>query len=229
MLNFLRKLRRSNTKAGYIKYALGEIILVVIGILIAVNINNWNESRKEKIREKQLLEKLKKENDNNLASLINDSSYHYHADMIPYTIHKTLSKKRSAKNDSIIQENLINNNRSVIYTFSSKYLERYIDNSDLQSDQLIDELVELKDSQNNLNQISQMAFDYKFEKILPLLEENVDPYTGEVLNMEALRNILMINRMVTLDNLVETQVGIYSDCIEQHLKLDSILTARLTE
>ncbi len=32
---------------NYISYAIGEIILVVIGILIAVGINNWNENRKE--------------------------------------------------------------------------------------------------------------------------------------------------------------------------------------
>jgi hypothetical protein len=37
----------SGNKTGkYIKYALGEIILVVIGILIALQINNWNENRK---------------------------------------------------------------------------------------------------------------------------------------------------------------------------------------
>ncbi|WP_053002265.1 DUF6090 family protein [Kordia jejudonensis] len=38
-----------NKKIGkYIAYATGEIILVVIGILIAVSLNNWNSSRKEK-------------------------------------------------------------------------------------------------------------------------------------------------------------------------------------
>lgn len=31
----------------YFKYAIGEIVLVVIGILIALQINNWNESNKE--------------------------------------------------------------------------------------------------------------------------------------------------------------------------------------
>ena len=42
MLNFLRRFRRKNMKGTqYIKYAMGEIILVVIGILIALSINNW--------------------------------------------------------------------------------------------------------------------------------------------------------------------------------------------
>jgi hypothetical protein len=37
-----------NKTANYLKYAIGEIVLVVIGILIALQINNWNEQRKEK-------------------------------------------------------------------------------------------------------------------------------------------------------------------------------------
>lgn len=228
MLNFLRKLRKNEGNSGrYFKYALGEIILVVIGILIAVNINNWNERRKLKIKEDQLLSKLKKENQFNIDALVDDSSYHYSADIIAYRVHKTLSKARSAKNDSIIQEKLIELNRSVIYTFSSKYLERFIDNSDLDSDELVDELVELKDAQSNLNQISQMIFDFKFEKILPYTEAYVDPYTGEVLDIEALRTRTFINRLVTLDNLLEAQVDIYSGCVDLHLRLDSLLTVRL--
>lgn len=35
----------------YLKYAIGEIILVVIGILIALQINNWNEARKIQAQE----------------------------------------------------------------------------------------------------------------------------------------------------------------------------------
>jgi hypothetical protein len=35
-----------NKTGKYLKYAFGEIVLVVIGILIALSINNWNEERK---------------------------------------------------------------------------------------------------------------------------------------------------------------------------------------
>lgn len=50
-MNFFRKFRVRFLKEGkfapYLSYALGEIVLVVIGILIAVSINNWDQSRKE--------------------------------------------------------------------------------------------------------------------------------------------------------------------------------------
>ncbi|WP_424286426.1 DUF6090 family protein, partial [Eudoraea sp.] len=47
-----------NKTGKYFKYAIGEIVLVVIGILIALQINNWNESSKQRIEEVRLLEKV---------------------------------------------------------------------------------------------------------------------------------------------------------------------------
>ena len=50
MIKFFRKKRydllMENKTGKYFKYAIGEIILVVIGILIALQIKNWNENRK---------------------------------------------------------------------------------------------------------------------------------------------------------------------------------------
>jgi hypothetical protein len=47
-----------NKTGKYFKYAIGEIVLVVIGILIALQINNWNEKYKDRIIEKQILDEM---------------------------------------------------------------------------------------------------------------------------------------------------------------------------
>ena len=47
-----------NKTRKYLKYAIGEIVLVVIGILIALSLNNWNELRKNDIIKNQLIEDL---------------------------------------------------------------------------------------------------------------------------------------------------------------------------
>lgn len=63
MIKFFRKIRQSLLSEGkigkYLKYAIGEIVLVVIGILIALQINNWNEGRKEANYEQKILKELK--------------------------------------------------------------------------------------------------------------------------------------------------------------------------
>lgn len=52
MIPFFRKIRKKmaddNKPLQYIRYAIGEIVLVVIGILIALSVNNWNNHRIEK-------------------------------------------------------------------------------------------------------------------------------------------------------------------------------------
>ena len=62
MIKFFRKIRynlmEQNKTAKYFKYAIGEIILVVIGILIALQINNWNERRKLKQVEIKALKEI---------------------------------------------------------------------------------------------------------------------------------------------------------------------------
>lgn len=73
MIKFFRGIRKKivmqNMSGRYLKYALGEIILVVIGILIALQINNWNESRKQLIKEQQILKSLREEFKQNIREL----------------------------------------------------------------------------------------------------------------------------------------------------------------
>jgi hypothetical protein len=80
MIKFFRKIRQNllmeNKTGKYFKYAIGEIILVVIGILIALQINNWNEVKKEKRQELKQLKALKLEFDKNLVSF--DSIFNHH-------------------------------------------------------------------------------------------------------------------------------------------------------
>lgn len=73
MLHFFRRIRRrlltENRLTRYLIYAFGEIVLVVIGILIALQVNNWNENRKEAEAEKRLLAALQDEFESNLELL----------------------------------------------------------------------------------------------------------------------------------------------------------------
>jgi sensor domain CHASE-containing protein len=65
MAKFFRKIRydliEKNKTGKYFKYAIGEIALVVIGILIALYINNWNENRIEKKEVTNYIKQIKTE------------------------------------------------------------------------------------------------------------------------------------------------------------------------
>ena len=63
-----------NKTSSYLKYAIGEIVLVVIGILIALQINNWNENRKDRANESVYLKELLKDFEINLQKSIEVTS-----------------------------------------------------------------------------------------------------------------------------------------------------------
>ena len=73
MIKFFRKIRfdlMKKYKTGkYLKYAIGEIILVVIGILINLSINDWNDNRKNRLAEKIYVDDLIQDLKNDAISL----------------------------------------------------------------------------------------------------------------------------------------------------------------
>ncbi|MGZ0016362.1 hypothetical protein [Yeosuana sp. AK3] len=75
MIKFFRKIRKKLIEQGktanYLKYAIGEIILVVIGILIALQVNNWNVIRTENKTSLNLMMRLLNESKQNLKAVSN--------------------------------------------------------------------------------------------------------------------------------------------------------------
>ncbi|WP_010232639.1 DUF6090 family protein [Gillisia marina] len=105
MINFFRKIRQQlldeNRFKKYLIYAIGEIVLVVLGILIALQINNWNQNRLNAIHETKILKHLKKElarnNELNQALVIN---------RLDKKIESLKSAKKFCENNMIIQDTL---------------------------------------------------------------------------------------------------------------------------
>jgi len=73
MIKLFRTIRqrmlKENRFSRYFLYAIGEIVLVVIGILIALQINMWNEGRKDRVKEQVVLTRLIEEFNSNLLQL----------------------------------------------------------------------------------------------------------------------------------------------------------------
>ena len=85
-----RPLKPAWPAGRYMRYAIGEIVLVVIGILIALQINNWNEERKDKERMSRLLENVQKELLINIKEADEETTNYRHKDSL---IYKVLNKK----------------------------------------------------------------------------------------------------------------------------------------
>ena len=73
MIKFFRKIRQNmikeNKVSNYLIYAVGEILLLVIGILIALQLNTWQIEKKDQLIEKTLLKNIKRDLESNLQEL----------------------------------------------------------------------------------------------------------------------------------------------------------------
>ena len=103
MIKFFRKIRQNmikeNKASKYLLYAIGEIVLVVIGILIAISINNWNENNKLAKKETTLLISLQKEIEANINIL--KFNIEYNSAIITATTNFLLDAKKKSSTKSI--------------------------------------------------------------------------------------------------------------------------------
>ena len=108
MIKFFRKIRydlmEKNKTGKYFKYAIGEITLVVIGILIALQINNWNENKKLANKTQTYLNALNTEIETNINNL-NIYIETTHDDIIESanTLAELNSEKAIHINDSLLR------------------------------------------------------------------------------------------------------------------------------
>ena len=105
MIKFFRKIRKNLLSTGktskYFKYAIGEIVLVVIGILIALSINNWNEKRKNDSKIATILKEIQKDLEEDILKSKELFTYYKNSDSII----------QLASNNKLSREDYLGNNR----------------------------------------------------------------------------------------------------------------------
>lgn len=168
MLKFFRlirkKLLQESKTTRYLAYAAGEIILVVVGILIALQINNWNESRKLEAQEQQLFTKLLSDLQRDsiilsdaliIAKRHQDLHYHLYAEM-----------KGEASYDSTLEYGLIR--------FGIPFRPVVTENYQPIVDEIINE--EVRESLNTYFRIEKDVQSGGVSQLIDLLVNVVRPY-----------------------------------------------------
>ena len=200
MIKLFRKIRQNLLAEGkttkYFKYAIGEIILVVIGILIALQINNWNTNKaNEKESYNQLLE-VQKEVLNNSIEFDEKGTYYF----------KKLRDVRRVFDDTLTLEDYQNNRslRSImtqgptIITQNEAY-NKLIQNADNLPDKYKPLVTELKNlynhsrfenSYDNLRVKQYQFFEIISEFSASMYREDLDAYFEFLLTNKEYKNRL---------------------------------------
>lgn len=110
MIKLFKNIRKSLLSDGknskYLKYAIGEIVLVVIGILIALQINNWNSNRIQKQKEFVYLNNIKRYLKEQLATIESQIDYESHINQIAAPMIIYYKAHQAFKVDSLFTKNV---------------------------------------------------------------------------------------------------------------------------
>ena len=150
MLTFFRRIRKGLLGEGvtskYLLYAVGEILLVMIGILLALQVNNWNEWRKDRIVEKKILSEVKNTIEMNCQLFLNHRTTINDLNNSNDTIISFLENKQSFS--SLFQRHFERSFRSgtnIYMSFSGYEGLRNVGFGIIQSDTLKNEIINLFD------------------------------------------------------------------------------------
>lgn len=208
----------------YFLYATGEIILVVIGILIALYLNTQKEEFKERQNEIVLLKKLKEENLFNIDVLKDNEKYH---EEIPEIFEHFVDYLAYNQIDSITDSlaYFINETmRTPVYSFSDGNLNNYIVSQQNNFPDINKEVIYLKNLQDDLHLFSDKGVAIKLEDYYKKLNNEIDYYTGEIYSTEAINSISFRNNMFLLQTMEQELSRIYNLTLSQMRKVDSLLT-----
>ena len=99
MINFFRKIRKQladdNKPLKYMRYAIGEILLVVIGILIALQVNNWNQQQINDAKITSILKEIQQD----LLFDVESSKQFFDSFIRGCTIEDSILNNKSTRND----------------------------------------------------------------------------------------------------------------------------------
>jgi len=218
-----------NKTGKYLKYAIGEILLVVIGILIALSINNWNQALQYNKNNTLMLQQLLEENEANYLELKEDQDYR---DSLVTKLNRlvTFIKENDiVKNENKLKFHLLPLFQSTSYTFSENYLKRYINSNEQEHSILTRELIELLSNQNDLTYISEKSLESRFENFYDVLVKDLDFQTFEIKSFDLLISFEFRNKIIMLSIIEKEVENQFNQTIKQQQKIDSIITAFLSK
>lgn len=229
MLKFFRRIRHNllseNKFSKYLLYAIGEIILVVIGILIALQINNWNEKRIKASLEKKYYTNIKRQlNEDNFAL---KSSIDYNSNFLKqfnYAI-DLIENYDLKMADSLVKISINLLEYSDFHRQSNIY-ETMVNSGEiklLQNQEIIERLQRLEEKYILINKLENTHSEAILTYVVPNLVTSIKLNKLLVSDVEKLYSYEFQNIFTLLSTLMDEKNDIYSQTSNQIIEFIDLI------
>ncbi|MEZ4791996.1 MAG: DUF6090 family protein [Gelidibacter sp.] len=198
MIHFFRKIRKNllaeNKTTRYLKYAIGEVILIMLGIFMALQLQNWNEKRKQEAEFKVTLEQLYNSIDKDISK--SENTIHY------LSKQGQLIQAIMSDTDSIPRDKLI----PVLFYLDSQPPEYMRSESAYQFSLL-------KPNPHNSihNEISKQISSYVDSNSTFLIKNNSNPIISEYLTKHGISKVYLQFGYAQINNFTDYDGDYYTD------------------
>ena len=225
MIKLFRNIRKNLLNEGkttkYFKYAIGEIVLVVIGILIALSINTWNENRLDRIKEKTIMASINKEFKANQVQL--DSVLYYHNKALENSKKLVAMFPIDIKEDNLDSISTYLTHSVAAWTFnpSQGSINSIINSSSL-------ELIRNEELREYLVSWQGLVIDFQEDEMASknILNNQIDPFLGQHMdwnfNFKDERNNLKILESLKFEYIIHQRVGTLNDILNESSQLEPL-------
>ena len=229
MLKLFRNTRKQllveNRFTKYLAYAIGEIILVVLGILIALQINEWNNQRIEKKEEAKTYENIRRQITDDRNALNEVITYNdLHLKAYKYANDIIVSNNRQ-KADSLAMMAMLLSRFSDFHRSSNIY-ETLVNSGELRllkNSSITSKLQQLEMTYIFINKLEVMHWDMILSELPPVLRGVVNYNDFKAVRPEKLYEVDTQNMFVTFIYLSEMKAAIYSQALGEIEELIALI------
>lgn len=221
MLKLFRKLRQAflleNKFSKYLIYALGEIILIVIGILIALQINNWNDKRmedKQKIKTYQNIKNQIIDDMSELSEVIDFNNY-YSAQY--EKANNIISAQDQNKIDSLALITMTLSQYSDFHRSGNIY-ETLVNSGELKllkNTDITSSLQQLEMTYNHLNKLEDIHWEIIINELSPELKGVINYSNLQIVKPEKLYSVELQNIIIESIFLTKGKEKIYNKAMDE--------------
>jgi len=226
IFRFLRWQFLASNKIGrYLKYAIGEIALVVIGILIALQINNWNALKIKEKEEIQTYQQIKRQISEDQKKLIQVRDLNnYHTLQFEKAI-QIISSKNKTKIDSLAILTMTLSQYSD-FNCSAKIYETLVNSGAvklLKNKTISNKLQNLEITYSNVNKLEDIHWEIIMNELSPEVKGVINYATLEVVKPKKLYAVELQNIFIECVFLTKAKDVIYNKCLMEVEELIGIL------
>jgi hypothetical protein len=220
MLSFFRKTRQKlfvdNKFTKYIFYAIGEIFLIVLGILIALQINNWNTERINRQQELKVYQNIRHQVSDDLDALTEVIKFNNHfTDLFEKANQYILTNNRTAI-DTLAYYAMLLSQFSDFHRSANIY-ETLVNSGDiklLKNDSITRDLQKLEMTYNFINRLEDIHWELIISEISPEFRGVVNYTTFEIIKPDKLYSVGLQNIFFECINLMKIKDAVYIQAVD---------------